>query len=55
MEKSKEFIRATIQVDRKKWERFRKIAKTRHSDASKEIRKFIDRYLAENAQLELKS
>jgi hypothetical protein len=55
MERKEEFIRATVQVDRKKWERFRKIAKMRHSDASKEIRKFVDRYLAENAQLELKS
>ena len=40
-----------IRVDADKWEKFKKLAKYQNSDASKEIRKFIDRYLAENSQL----
>ena len=43
-----------IRVDEQKWERFKRIAKLNESDASKEIRKFINKYLAENAQLLLK-
>ena len=46
-----EMKKATILVEPDKWERFRKIAKKKQSDASKELRKFIDRYLAENSQL----
>ena len=43
--------RISILVEPTKWERFKKLAKYKNSDASKEIRKFIDRYLSENAQL----
>jgi hypothetical protein len=39
-------------VDDQKWERFKKIAKHNESDASKEIRKAINKYLSENAQLD---
>jgi antitoxin component of RelBE/YafQ-DinJ toxin-antitoxin module len=42
-----------IRVDEDKWERFKKIAKANESDASKEVRKFINKYLSENAQLHL--
>jgi len=43
-----------VRVDEQKWERFKKIAKLNESDASKEVRKAINKYLSENAQLELK-
>lgn len=43
-----------VRVDEQKWERFKKIAKLNESDASKEVRKAINRYLSENAQLDLK-
>ena len=43
-----------IRVDEEKWERFKQVAKLNESDASKEIRKFINRYLSENSQLALK-
>ena len=46
-----EMKRVNIYVEPSKWERFKKIAKVKHSDASKEIRKMIDAYLAENHQL----
>ena len=44
-------IQKTIRVDKELWDRFKQIAKLKDSDASKEIRKFIKRYLAENSQL----
>jgi metal-responsive CopG/Arc/MetJ family transcriptional regulator len=44
-------IHKTIRVEKDLWDKFKKIAKYKDSDASKEIRKFIKRYLAENAQL----
>ncbi len=43
-----------VRVDDQKWERFKKIAKLNESDASKEIRKAINKYLSENTQLDLK-
>ncbi len=43
-----------IRVDDQKWENFKKIAKLNESDASKEVRKFINKYLKENSQLDLK-
>ena len=42
-----------IRVDEKLWQRFKKTARAQESDASKEIRKFIKRYLSEHAQLEV--
>ena len=43
-----------IRIDDVKWERFKKIAKLNESDASKEVRKFVNKYLSDNAQLDLK-
>jgi metal-responsive CopG/Arc/MetJ family transcriptional regulator len=44
-------IHKTIRVEEDLWDKFKKVAKYKDSDASKEIRKFIKRYLAENSQL----
>ena len=44
-------VHKTIRVEAELWDRFKKIAKHKDSDASKEIRKFIKQYLAENSQL----
>ena len=44
-------IQKTIRVEKNLWDKFKKIAKYKDSDASKEIRKFIKQYLAENSQL----
>jgi metal-responsive CopG/Arc/MetJ family transcriptional regulator len=44
-------IHKTIRVEKDLWDKFKKVAKYKDSDASKEIRKFIKRYLAENSQL----
>ena len=49
-----ELKRVNINVRANEWERFKKIAKYKESDASKEIRKFIQKYLSENSQLFLK-
>ena len=38
-----------IRVDGDKWEEFKKIAKLNESDASKEVRKFINKYLKDNS------
>ena len=45
--------KTSIEVDVDKFERFKKIAKINNSTAAQEIRKFIDKYLKENSQLEL--
>ncbi len=47
----RKMIHKTIRVEEELWDKFKKIAKYKDSDASKEIRKFIKRYLAENSQL----
>ena len=39
--------KVNMNVDVETWERFKKVAKHNHSDASKEIRKFIEQYLAD--------
>jgi len=43
-----------INVEPSKWEDFKAIAKINQSDASKELRKFIDKYLEENRQLQIR-
>ncbi len=43
--------RVNLHLEAELWERFKKLARANESDASKEIRKFIDRYLSENSQL----
>jgi hypothetical protein len=49
-----EKIRTSIMVNKEDFERFKKIAKYNDSDTSKEIRKFIKRYISKNADLTLK-
>ena len=49
-----EKMKITMSMDKTDWERFKKIAKLNDSDASEEVRKFIKKYLSENAQLDLK-
>jgi len=41
----------TLRIDEDIWERFKKIARLKDSDANKELRKLIKQYLAENSQL----
>ena len=48
---NQEMMTANIKVDRSKWNTFKKIAKINNSDASKEIRKFIDKYINDNKDL----
>ena len=51
MKMQKQMIHKTIRVEKDLWEKFMKITRYKDSDASKEIRKFIKCYLAENSQL----
>jgi len=44
----------TIRIEEDLKKRFVQVAKANDSDASKEVRKFIKRYLAENSQLVMK-
>ena len=48
MEDTNKIIRATILINRDNWDLFRELAKANESDASKEIRKFIKEYIANN-------
>jgi predicted DNA-binding protein len=41
----------TFRIEDEFWERFKKIAEHKDSDANKELRKLIKQYIAENAQL----
>ncbi len=45
------YKKVSVNVDADKWEKFKKLAKYVNSDTNKEIRKFIDRFLAEHSQL----
>ena len=45
------YKKVSVNVDGEKWEKFKKLAKYMNSDTNKEIRKFIDKYLAEHSQL----
>jgi len=49
-----EMKKVGFNVEVTKWENFKKIAKLNQSDANKELRKFIDSYLTQNAQLAIK-
>ena len=49
--KDKQTTRLGIIVDKNEWEIFKKIAKAKESDSSKEIRKFIKKYIQENQDL----
>ena len=46
--------RVNFNVEPSKWEDFKVIAKLNQSDSNKELRKFIDSYLADNRQLTIK-
>lgn len=46
--------RVNFNVEPTKWEDFKAIAKLNQSDSNKELRKFIDSYLADNRQLTIK-
>jgi len=54
MNRKIEMKRINAYVEPDIWDRFRKVAKLNDSDASKEIRKLIKKYLSENTQLLLK-
>jgi len=47
--KNTDITKATILVDRDTWSLFRKICKLNETDASKELRKFMKAYIAENS------
>ncbi|EDM23813.1 hypothetical protein [Caminibacter mediatlanticus] len=46
-----EMKNANFKIDKSKWEAFKKIAKMKHSDSSKELRKLIEKYIEENRDL----
>jgi predicted transcriptional regulator len=50
-EDKEKIVNFTIRVDEDLKLRFTKIAKLKDSDASKEVRKFMKKYVSENAQL----
>jgi len=52
--KKEKLKKININVEPSKWEDFKAIAKINQSDASKELRKFIDKYLEENRQLQIR-
>lgn len=54
MFKREELKKVGFNVEPSKWEDFKKVAKLNQSDTNKELRKFIDQYLAENKQLTIK-
>jgi len=54
MFKREELKKVGFNVEPSKWEDFKKVAKLNQSDANKELRKFIDQYLADNKQLTIK-
>jgi len=46
-------VTANFSIDKDKWLRFKKISQYNNSDASKELRKFIDDYLSKNSQTKM--
>ncbi|MRJ01831.1 MAG: hypothetical protein C6I05_00100 [Epsilonproteobacteria bacterium] len=51
MEHQTKMVHKTIRIEAELWEQFKKMARYKDSDASKEIRKFVKRYIAENSRL----
>ncbi len=47
--------RVGFNAEPSKWEDFKRVAKLNQSDTNKELRKFIDQYLADNKQLVIKA
>ena len=54
MFKKEDLKKVGFNAEPTKWEDFKAIAKLNQSDSNKELRKFIDKYLAENSQLTIK-
>jgi len=46
--KNTDLTKATILIDRDTWKVFRDLCKANETDASKEVRKFIKQYIADN-------
>ncbi len=46
MKEVKKEQRATIRVHKEDWETFKEICKNRETDASKELRKFMKRFIS---------
>lgn len=46
-----EMKKATININQRDYDTFKKLTKINNSDASKEIRKFIQKYIQEHNQL----
>lgn len=53
MASSEKKVTANFSIDKEKWLRFKKITTYHNSDASKELRKFIDDYLSKNSQTKI--
>jgi len=51
MKKDTKTVNYTIRLDKELKDRFVKICKSMDSDSSKEIRKFMKKYISENNQL----
>ncbi len=47
--KNTDLTKATILIERDTWKLFRDLCKLNETDASKEIRKFIKQYIADNS------
>ena len=47
--KNTDLTKATILIERDTWKLFRDLCKTNETDASKEVRKFIKSYIANNS------
>ena len=48
---SEEMKKAGFNVELKKWNEFKKVAKENNSDTNKELRKFVEKYLEENKKV----
>jgi len=46
--KNTDLTKATILIERDTWKLFRNLCKANETDASKEVRKFIKQYIADN-------
>ena len=50
-QKNEKKIVANFKIEKSKWESFKQIAKINGSDATKELRKLVDKYIQENEDL----
>lgn len=51
----KEQVRANLMVDKELWERFKAIAKSNDETATQLLRKYVKKYVSDNAQLTIHS